>query len=364
MIQNVFIIGATGKVGRELVSQIVEKDLDNKKHINPTRIIGLASSSNFLFSEKGLSKENCLDFSERKRNFEKYGSLDELLEMVKSIKRDEGDSFVLIDVTAVKNIIDFHLKIIRETDFGIVTANKNPLALSDYKTFQELIKEPSRYGYRCSVMAGAGVIDYIQDLRDVTDHLELTEGCFSGTIGFILSELENSVEFSEALKKAIGKGYTEPHPRDDLNGLDVAKKLLILARTSGYNVNMKDIRLLPLIPEKYFNYDKINEFLDSVKELDNIFLEKIIKAKESGNVLRYIARISFENNLPKLSISLREVPKNSPLGSLKGTLNKIHIVSGAGTYSVKAPGAGLKITAQNIRRDLLQQLKGRKLIEY
>ena len=360
MIQNVFIIGATGKVGKELVSQIVEKDLDNKTHINPTRIIGLASSSNFLFSEKGLSKEKCLDFSERKGNLEKYGSLHELLEIVRSIKTYEGNNLVFIDVTSSKDISDFHLKIIRETSFGIVTANKNPLALSDYKTFQELIKEPSRYGYRCSVMAGAGVIDYIQDLRDVDDSPRLIEGCFSGTNGFILSELENGKKFSTILKEAVKMGYTEPHPRDDLNGLDVAKKLLILARTSGNNVNMKDIKLSSLIPEKYFSHNDIGEFLDSVKELDNIFSEKVIRAKEKGNVLRYIAKMCF----PKLSVSLEEVPKDSPLGSLKGTLNKIHLVSRVGAYSVEAPGAGLEITAQNIRRDLLQQLKGRKLIEY
>ena len=119
-----------------------------------------------------------------------------------------------------------------------------------------------------------------------------------------------------------------------------------------------------MIPEKYLSYNDTNEFLDSVKDLDNIFSESVIRAKEKKNVLRYIARMSFKNNSLKLNVSLREVSKNSHLGSLKGNLNKIHLVSGVGTYSVEAPGAGLEITAQNIRRDLLLQLNGRKLTEY
>ena len=205
MYQDVFIIGTTGNVGRTLVKQIIEKDMDCKKHVNPTRIIGVASSTQYLFLKNGLTKEGWFNFS---KDSKRYNSLDELLIKANSIKK--GNKIItFIDVTSSKDIVDFHLKVIRKTDFGIVTANKNPLTLSDYKTFQELIKEPDRYGYRCSVMAGAGVIDYIQDLRDVGDLPTSIEGCFSGTNGFILSELEKGKKFSKTLKEAVERGYTQ-----------------------------------------------------------------------------------------------------------------------------------------------------------
>ncbi|MEK6758119.1 MAG: hypothetical protein AABX88_03230, partial [Nanoarchaeota archaeon] len=315
MYQDVFIIGATGKVGRTLVSQIIKNgDMDKSKHINPTRIVGIASSSNYLYSPEGLPEIDCLNFSPGVRDSKNYKSLENLLNEVK-IK--QKDNLIFIDVTASKSIIDFHLKIIRETRFGIVTANKNPLTLSNYKTFKELTKEPCKYGYRCSVMAGAEAVNFLQDLRDVNDSPILIEGCFSGTIGYIISELEKGKKISEAIRDAKEKGYTEPHPRDDLNGLDVARKLVILARTSGHDVDMKNVNVSPFIPRKYFARENIELFINSTKELDEDFSIKTKKAKENGGVLRYVARLDSRTAPKKLSVSLQEVSKNSSLGKLE-----------------------------------------------
>ena len=161
---------------------------------------------------------------------------------------------------------------------------------------------------------------------------------------------------------------SEPHPRDDLNGLDVARKLLILARASGYPTEMKDIDVVPFIPDAYFSHDSVERFLAAITELDTSFAVKVQQAKGKGNVLRYVAKMQCENGKPKLTVGLKEVPVASPLGSLAGTSNKIMAVCEAypadAPYAVEAPGAGLAVTAQNIRRDLLYQLKGRKhLIE-
>lgn len=360
MAQDIFILGATGNVGSTLVSQIFNSgDTDSKMHANPTRIVGLASLMGkelvpgYIYSAEGLTKEQCDLFLSGK-----YKRFEALVDLLKEIK----NSVVFVDVTPDKNVIGFHKKIIEETDHAIVTANKNPISLCDYDTFQMLTEDPTRYGYRCSVMAGAESISFLQDLRDVNDKPTLIQGCFSGTLGYLTSELEKGRAFSDIIKEAKEEGYTEPHPRDDLNGLDVARKLLILTRTAGYNVEMKDIKISPFIPEKYFVEEDVQKFLESTAELNFYFKDKIEKAEKAGNTLRYVAQM--ENG--KLTVGLKEVSKQSPLGSLNGTLNKISIVSSAypvnTPYSVEAPGAGLEVTAQNIRRDLLYRLKNRRFL--
>jgi len=159
---------------------------------------------------------------------------------------------------------------------------------------------------------------------------------------------------------AKNKGYTEPHPRDDLNGLDVARKILILARTTGYKVDLSDIKVVPFVPKRYLKEESVDCFIDSLKELDAVYKKKTLNAAKKGKVLRYVAELEIVNKKPSLRISLKEVKKDSPLGVLKGTSNKIIIVSQTypknTPYIVEAPGAGLQVTAQNVRRDLLAQL--------
>ena len=163
--------------------------------------------------------------------------------------------------------------------------------------------------------------------------------------------MEKGKLFSEIVNKAKDLGYTEPNVADDLNGKDVAKKILILARTAGFDINFEDIQLEPFIPENYL------ENIDNISELNDYFKEKVIQASSKGCVLRYVAR--FEGN--KIKVGLEEVKKDSPLGILNETLNKLVITTSYGTYTIEAPGAGLEITAQNIRRDLLHQLDNRVL---
>lgn len=366
MTQYIFIIGATGNVGRTLVSQIFGKgDNDFKIHHNPTKIVGLASSSHYLFLRDGISKENCFKFTERTAPSEEYGTLDDLLAVAKEAGYGFERRLIFADVTAA-DTLDFHLRISDEEMLGLVTANKNPLAVSDYSAFTKLTKDVRKYGYRCSVMAGAEAVSLIQDLRDVRDPPVFLSGCFSGTLGYICSELEKNRNISEIIREAKEKGYTEPHPRDDLNGIDVARKLLILARTAGYELKLDDVKVTPFIPKKYLHEDDIDKFMVLTGELNETFNNKVSVADKNGNVLRYVAQMAVHNDTPKLTVSLQEVPRESSLGRLNGTANKITLVSKAypkeNPYIVEAPGAGLQVTAQNIRRDLLYQLDCRKIV--
>ncbi|OVE74478.1 hypothetical protein BVX95_02420 [archaeon D22] len=354
MAQKIFIIGATGKVGRTLVNQIIDNGDMDKKHENPTVVVGVASSKEYLYDAKGLMEEDMKLFASREKSGTPYTELRQLADL--------DDEVVFVDTTAEK--FDFHSYIINKTNHSIVTANKNPLCFCSFDEFKKLTSDFSRYGYRCSVMAGAEAVSFIQDLTDVNDSPLSIRGCFSGTIGFITSELDKGRDFSQIVREAYEKGYTEPHPKDDLNGLDVARKLLILARTAGLDVDLEDIELEPLVDSKYFDLET-EEFLNKISEVDEIYAKKVSKAKDNGSVLRYVAEID-ENK--KLKVSLKEVKESSPLGSLSGTSNKIVVVTTVGypegsAYSIQSPGAGLEVTAQNVRRDLLYRLKQRKLIE-
>lgn len=368
MIQNLFILGATGKVGSTLVRQIFERDdTDSSIHANPTRIVGLASSKEYVFMPDGISREQAYDFIERRSGLTlKYENLNQIFNIVNNGNGYDHKMLAFVDVTAVNEpMAKFHLDVIRKTPYSIVTANKNPIALSDYGTFIELTKKLDRYGYRCSVMAGAEAVAFLRDLKDVNDHPKSIQGCFSGTLGYIASELEKGRKFSEIILEARNKGYTEPDPRDDLNGLDVARKLIVLARTAGFSAELKDIKVTPFIPKSYFKDESLEKFLESIQTLDLEFGKKFAEARKRGMTLRYVAQMSLVNGIPNLDVSLKEVPKESPLGSLKGTLNKIVVVSSTypekSPYSVEAPGAGLEITAQNIRRDLLYLIKERQI---
>ena len=248
MTATLFIVGATGRVGNGLVSQIFDKGDDNAAiHKNPTNIVGVASSKSFLYDPGGLSESSVREFSAKKVTGTLYQRPTDLLELLRGSK----ESVSIVDATSAEGMLELHKKAIFETGHRIVTANKLPLTASDYDTFKRLIRETQRYGYRCSVMAGAEAVDKIRDLRDLGDYPSAIIGSFSGTLGYIATELEKGRRISEIVTEAMEKGYTEPNPATDLSGRDAASKILILARTAGARIDMSDVKLNPFIPSRY-----------------------------------------------------------------------------------------------------------------
>ncbi len=358
MFQNVFILGATGKVGGTLVEQIFSNgDTDSERHRNPTRIVGLASSTSFVYNLNGIDYDAALPFLNKSLVGERYSHLDEILNKSKATL---DNNLVFVDATACgEEMLLFHNKVINSTPYGIVTANKNPLTLCDFQTFNDLTREVGRYGYRCSVMAGAEAVEFLRDSRDLGDTLKSIDACLSGTLGYISTKLHHGIKFSEAVHGAMINGYMEPNPMDDLSGVDVARKMTILARTAGFDVSLKDISRSPFVPESYLGIET-NDFLRRMPELDEDFYQRARETDKRGKVLRYVAKLQT-NPTGSVKIGLVEVPTGSELGILRGRTNKIIIETrdyGEG-YVVSAPGAGLEVTARNIRRDLLSQLERR-----
>jgi len=368
MYQDLFILGARGKVGKTLVSQIFEKgDTDSHMHENPTRIVGLGEYDCFHFNLKGIEQVVARQFCARAGSYAKMEGLNSLLGFVLKNYNSKDGNLVFVDVTnAREEMGKFHLNVIRDTPFGVVTSNKHPLVSCSFDEFQVLTREPARYGYRCSVMAGAEAIDKIKDLRDLGDFPVEISGCFSGTLGYICTELEKNRKLSEIVVGAMRLGYTEPHPADDLDGSDVERKIIILSRTAGFDVPKSKICRTPFIPESHLSEREIPKFLGKLWDLDSAFHSKVLDAKEDYRVLRYVAEFDNSNGVPSINVGLRAVAAESQLGSLNGTANKVVIRTKTYheiPYCVEAPGAGLEITAQNIRRDLLSQLKHRVVRE-
>jgi homoserine dehydrogenase len=204
--------------------------------------------------------------------------------------------------------------------------------------------------YESTVGAGLPVIASLRDLMAGGDEVTAIEGCMSGTLGYISSQLEQGIKFSDAVMDAFKSGYTEPDPRQDLGGLDVARKALILSRTAGFNKEMADIALEPLYPGSLENLS-IQDFLQALPELDAQFQERVANANAEGQVLRYLAHVTPQ----AITVGLTPVPKSSALGALQGTDNYFAFHTRRYTTSplvIAGPGAGIPVTAAGVITDL------------
>lgn len=363
--QNVFIIGATGWVGGKVIQQIHDSDIWNSDHLHPTRILGIANSRKILLADPNSMLQG-LSWSERsdiEKDLDRMGTTirdgyNSILESLHILGLQEKD-IVFVDTTAdsSRENLKFHMEVIRRGG-RIVTANKNPIALSSMEEFRFLTRNRRHYAYRASVMAWGPAVKELIGAFDTKNKVHSIQWCFSGTLAYICSELEKWLSFSSIVQDAHTKNYTEPNPWDDLSGFDVAKKILILARTAGYNVSIDDIIIEPFIPSEFSKFSG-KEFLHEIESLDMGFSDRLEKLRTENKTLRYIASLHIEEGMPIIRVGPQEVSKDSPLGSLTGTNNKVVIETDCFTSECARPGAWLENTANSIRVDLAWLLKER-----
>lgn len=372
MMQNVVVLGTSGNVGRELVSQIQTKD-QKSDNINPTRIVGVANSSNIIFDARGIDEQilSCLSTSREdaiqglEREGEKINNLQQFMELVKSEWLEW--EVIFADVTAGKNeLLDFHSQVLTNSSNAIVTANKNPISLYNMADFHALTWEYGRYNTNTTVMGWWWVLDFVEARTRINDMIKNVSGVFSWTMGYIMSELQKREDtFAEVVKNAKQGWYTEPNPMDDLNGLDVARKLVILARYAWHEVNINDVQVEPLIDLKYGELEW-DEFMIAIQEENERFSQEIQKAADNWEVLRYIWEMTYNKESwdLKLFVWLRSVPENSDLGNLSWTANLAVVetdilhndLNDPIPHVIKSRWAGLAVTAGAVRSGIASML--------
>lgn len=345
---NVFMSGL-GLIGSTLLKQIAQQEqylLENR--LLKINFVGIANSRKMLFNEKGISPvawQEQLQTQCEKSNMSMF---------VHRMKEFNLPNSVFVDCTSSEDVIKYYQEILQSA-ISIITPNK--LANSgSYKNYLQLkqtaMKSGVKFLYETNVGAGLPVIRVLQDLKDSGDKIYKIEGVLSGTLSFIFNTFTENRKFSDVVYEAKRKGYTEPDPRNDLNGMDVARKILILAREVGLPIEPDQIEVEPLLPEQCLQADSLDSFFASLEELNDVFEVKKEHARSSGKKLCYIA--TLEDG--KASVCLSEVDQYHPFYSLSGSDNIISYTTARykeRPLVVKGPGAGAEVTAAGVFADII-----------
>ena len=343
-----------GQIGRVLAAMIAKL----KRVPVELKVVGLVDRSGYVFDAAGLSPRRLAALaagkgkgvSLAKAPGGRRGTADEAVDFV---ARHALSNPVLVDVTA--DDTSATLKRALTSGMHLVLANKRPLT-AHRKLYDELTalaaERDRRLLHETTVGAGLPIIDTYYKLVESGDRVSKIEGCPSGTLGFLFGEMGRGRRFSEALRRAIAKGYPEPDPRDDLSGTDVARKALILGRLLGFPGEMADIEIESLVPEPAKRL-ALKEFLQRLEEYDTPWQERVQDAREHGGVLRYRCTVTPR----RIRVGLVVVDTSSPLASLNGTDNQFIFTTRrykANPLVITGPGAGPAVTAGGILNDVLK----------
>lgn len=345
---NLFMVGC-GLIGSTLLKQITEQNdfLQNNQSLE-IKLIGLANSKKLLFDPNGINLKNW------KENLEKNTTTNIENFSEKMLKLNLPNS-IFIDCTGNEKITEWYEQILKNS-ISIVTPNKKANSGS-YKNYLKL-KETARksnikFLYETNVGAGLPVISTLDDLLYSGDKILKIEAVLSGTLSYIFNSFIGEKTFSEIVMEARQKGYTEPDPRDDLNGLDFARKLLILGRESGLNLEMEDVKVENLVPEDCRDTATIEEFFTKLKTHDKDFATLQSDATKEHKKLCYMGKI--END--QASVKLEKIGPDHPFFSLSGSDNIISFTTNRyldRPLVVKGPGAGAEVTAAGVFADIIR----------
>lgn len=344
-------VAGIGSIGQELLQQIHQaNDRLKTQHGIYLQLAGVANSRKMLLqSGQGIPLDSW------KEALEKNGQPADIDAFIATMGTDNLPNAVFVDNTANADVASKYGDVF-EHKVSIVTCNKIACSssLSSYKNLkQSCVKKGLRFLYETNVGAGLPVIQTLQDLVMSGDEILKVEAVLSGTISFIFNSFKGDVSFSDIVKKAQELGYTEPDPRDDLNGLDFARKALILSREMGMNLEMEDISLQPMLPPVCFEVKSVDDFYMKMRENEEGLLQLKKQAEDENKVIRYIATITPG----EVSISLKLIDAHHPFYSLSGSDNIISFTTVRyknNPLVVKGPGAGVAVTAAGVFADIMK----------
>ncbi|HEU5171823.1 MAG TPA: bifunctional aspartate kinase/homoserine dehydrogenase I [Gemmatimonadales bacterium] len=342
-----------GQIGRMLAGLLARG-----RARRAVRIVGVIDRSGFVFEQRGLSPHRVAALAALKERGTGAaqvpgGRAATGEEAVAFISRHALRRPILVDLTA--DATGPLLARALASGMDLVLSNKRPLTgpRPESARLHELARAYGRrIRHETTVGAGLPVIDTYDKLVESGDRVEKIEGCLSGTLGFLLNEMAAGRRFSEAVRDAMAKGYTEPDPRDDLSGMDVGRKALILARLLGYPAELDGRMVESLVPRSVRGLSRA-EFLGRLERLDAGWERRIAAAAARGRVLRYVATVTRRS----LAVGLREVDRSSALAALKGADNSVVFTTArykANPLVITGPGAGPAVTAAGVLNDVLK----------
>ena len=346
------ILMGVGNIGGTLLQQVLEtRQIAAERSGLKLDIIALADVSGVLVGQNGLpdtALRSALAASAARGVLASRLPVKPLTELNTILQ----DGAILADLTASQNSSPI-LTSALDAGCGVVLANKIPLA-APWKEASKLLQH-AHLRYEATVGAGLPVIDTLHYLVNTGDTFTLIEGCLSGTLGYLCSELEKGLPYSEAVSNARAAGFTEPDPRDDLSGKDVARKALILARTAGWALEESALTVEALYPSSLADMG-VEAFMDSVNEMDVVFAERVQKAAAENKVLRYVASVTPDGG----TVGLQAVSREGALGALRGPDN--YIAFHTTRYNtiplgLSGPGAGPAVTAAGVLGDIIKLAK-------
>jgi len=346
---NVFMVG-TGLIGNTFVTMVREQYTslahDNLLEIN---VVAIANSRKMIFREDGLNLASCIDdMKQSGEDMTMKGFVDRMLSL-------NLPNSIFVDNTSSEAVTDFYETILA-ANVSIVTPNKkaNSGPFSKYETLRKTaFKRGVKFLYETNVGAGLPVINTLNDLLLSGDKVVRIEAVLSGTLNYIFSSFAEGKKFSEVVKEAKAKGYTEPDPRDDLNGMDVARKILILSREAGSHLELSDIKVEDLVPDSCKGEMSIDEFLNKLEKHDEAFEQLRKKAAAKNEKLRYMAVLENGN----VKIQLGSVNDHHPFYSLAGSDNIILLTTQRyhdRPMVIRGPGAGAEVTAAGVFADVIR----------
>ena len=345
---NLFVTGV-GNVGKDLLAQINQQSdyLLKKLHLN-VRVIGMSNSRTMYFNEEGVDLNNWQSLLAK-------GKKADLQAFYKAVKKLNYRNSIFVDNTASELVPAMYASYLKSS-ISVVTCNKIACAgpTENYQLLKKLAREYNApFLYETNVGAGLPVINTINNLVDSGDNIKKIQAVLSGSLNFIFNNFNSDKKFVDVVKQAGAEGYTEPDPRIDLSGVDVMRKILILARESGFTLELEDIENDAFLPESCLKAATVTDFYTALLQ-ENTHFEQLYKSAESNKCqLKYVAQLYNG----KAKVSLQEIDSKHPFYNLEGKDNCVLFFTDRYTEQpliVKGAGAGAGVTASGIFADIIR----------